>query len=98
MLGIILYICIQNEQNTFFDFFATKFGALLILQEGVVHSLLKLKMSFACFFLQMGLCCFQTLALLTVFVEFAAFADLIFSRSLDVSDTYSQVTTPACFL
>lgn len=43
----------------------------------------------------MGLCCFQTLALLTVFVEFAAFADLIFSRSLDVSDTYSQVTTLA---
>ena len=26
-------VCIQNEQNTIFDFFATKFGALLILQE-----------------------------------------------------------------
>ena len=26
-------VCIQNEQNTIFDFFAIKFGALLILQE-----------------------------------------------------------------
>ena len=26
-------VCIQNEQNTIFDFFPTKFGALLILQE-----------------------------------------------------------------
>ena len=38
MFSIILnigqnLICIQNEQNTIFDFFATKFGALLILQE-----------------------------------------------------------------
>ena len=38
IFSIIVYIghnlvCIQNEQNTIFDFFATKFGALLILQE-----------------------------------------------------------------
>ena len=38
IFSIIVYIghnlvCIQNEQNTIFHFFATKFGALLILQE-----------------------------------------------------------------
>ena len=38
IFSIIVYIghnlvCIQNEQNTIFDFVATKFGALLILQE-----------------------------------------------------------------